>query len=160
MNTTHITLLVMTTDTLCVYFCNRRKNQCVSASPTSLHPFLIMHRPYGDTFIRIKLIGSRIKCGGSLSKGGSGSFSATNLYLVSSSDLQTGQQSFSGASRRLAWECNVFVYCRVVFILAANRVKWRHTLLTAVVIKRRRGAKGNWTFIISNWLRGAPQGGG
>lgn len=33
-------------------------------------------------------------------------------------------------------------------------MKWRHTLLTEVVIKRWRGDKGNWTFIISNRLGG------
>lgn len=38
-------------------------------------------------------------------------------------------------------------------------MKWRHTLLTEVVIKRWRGDKGNWTFIISNWLGDGGLGG-
>lgn len=33
-----------------------------------------------------------------------------------------------------------------------------HTLLIEIVIRWRCGDKGNWTFIISNWLRGLGKG--
>lgn len=102
---------------------------------TSLPPLLIPHRPYGDALTRIELIGGRIK----------------KCPLKPGARQCSVQTSNMGTQRLYRWN---------LFILAAEKVKWRHTLLTAVVIKRRRGAKGNWRLIISNWLGWGGGGGG